>query len=161
MNCRKNFFLNSYFWRQPLLQTCLRGEKITLDNVTHWHIIFKKKTPIYSMVFYNVWNFHFFLGGGGSWLYAYQLSLLTVTFEKTHLDGEPFRQRFAVFQDFCFSSRNKALVKIYSHSYVTAVYRRKPRIWVHKREWIIDDILGSLQTQLHSKTMEDRCSIPP
>lgn len=49
-----------------------------------------------------------------SWLYAYQLSLLTVTFEKTHLDGEPFRQRFAVFQDFCFSSRNKALVKVYS-----------------------------------------------
>lgn len=96
VNCKKNFFLNSFFWRQrqPLLQTCLRGEKNTLDNVTHRHTIFKKKTM--------------------SCLYAYQLSLLTAIFEKTHLDGEPFRQRFAVFQDFCFSSRNKALVKVYS-----------------------------------------------
>lgn len=75
-------------------------------------ILFSRKKTRYILWFFIMCETSIFWGG--SWLYAYQLSLLTVTFEKTHLDGEPFRQRFAVFQDFCFSSRNKALVKVYS-----------------------------------------------
>lgn len=162
---------------------------------------FQEKNPRYILWFFLMCEISiFFWGGGGSWLYAYQLSLLTATFEKNHLDGEPFRQRFAVFQDFCFSSKNKALVKVYSiilidtHTWLLSIVVNHGFEFTRENEssttfWgacRLKTVRGlsltncksikfgtykyfraqrliseNLLLQLHSKTMEDKCSIPP